>query len=105
MGNIYELNASTTAGETQGQAQRTSSTKTYTAPLLVADAGVLVGWANGAKLHVSLVTMLQFVGGPVMADPLGTLNLGSGSFTPPSLQVAQGTQVFVGPMIGYDFCL
>jgi hypothetical protein len=105
MGNIYELNASTTAGETQGQAQRTSSTKTYTAPLLVADAGVLVGWANGAKLHVSLVTMLQFVGGPVMADPLGTLNLGSGSFTPPSLQVAQGTQVFVGPMIGFDFGL
>ena len=71
----------------------------------MADAGVLSGWANGPKLHVSLVTMLQFVGGPVMAPAMGPTNLGGGSFTTPSLQVAQGTQVFIGPMIGFDFGL
>ncbi|HEY3818662.1 MAG TPA: PEGA domain-containing protein [Polyangiaceae bacterium] len=106
MGNIFKQDASTTAGEPSGSAEETSATKTYTAPLLVADAGVLVGWANGAKLHVSLVTMLQFVGGAVMAPALGSTSLGTGgSFVTPSLQVAQGTQVFLGPMIGFDFGL
>jgi hypothetical protein len=105
MGNIYKQDASTPAGVTAASSEQTSSTTTYTAPLLMADAGVLVGWANGAKLHVSLVTMLQFVGGAVMAPALPSTNLGTGSFTTPSLQVAQGTQVFVGPMIGFDFGL
>jgi hypothetical protein len=110
MANIYKQDVSLPAGVTApagdgSSAEQTSSTKTYTAPLLMADAGVLVGWANGAKLHVSLVTMFQFVGGPVMADGLGATNLGAGKFTTPSLQLAQGTQVFVGPMIGFDFGL
>ena len=104
MGNIYTLSASAT-GSTPGTASATSPTTTYTAPLLMADAGVLVGWANGAKLHVSVVTMLQFVGGAVMAPAMGPTNLGAGSFSTPSLQVAQGTQVFIGPMIGFDFGL
>jgi len=110
MGNIYKQDASTPAGVTAanaGQAEQTSPTTTYTAPMLMADAGVLVGWANGAKLHVSLVTMLQFVGGAVMAPAVTTpTSLGAtGTFTTPSLQVAQGTQVFIGPMIGFDFGL
>ena len=104
MGNIYKQDASATVGG--ASSEETSSTTTYTAPLLMADAGVLVGWTNGAKLHVSLVTMLQFVGGAVMAPGLSSTSLGNGSsFTTPSLQVAQGTQVFVGPMIGFDFGL
>ncbi|HEY5243486.1 MAG TPA: PEGA domain-containing protein [Polyangiaceae bacterium] len=104
MGNIYKQDASATVGG--ASSEETSSTTTYTAPLLLADAGVLVGWTNGAKLHVSLVTMLQFVGGAVMAPGLSPTSLGNGSsFTTPSLQVAQGTQVFVGPMIGFDFGL
>jgi hypothetical protein len=106
MANIYKQGASTPAGVTpSASTEATSSTTTYTAPLLMADAGVLVGWANGAKLHVSLVTMLQFVGGAAMAPALGSANLAPGTFTTPSLQVAQGTQVFVGPMIGFDFGL
>jgi hypothetical protein len=102
MGNIYKQDASTAAGATS---ESTSPTTTYTAPLLMADAGVLVGWANGAKLHVSLVTMLQFVGGAANAPALPPTTLGTGKFTTPSLQIAQGTQVFVGPMIGFDFGL
>jgi hypothetical protein len=110
MANIYKQDVSLPAGVTAAagdgsSAEQTSTTKTYTAPLLMADAGVLVGWANGAKLHVSLVTMFQFVGGAVMADGFSATNLGAGKFTTPSLQLAQGTQVFVGPMIGFDFGL
>jgi hypothetical protein len=103
MANIYKQDASV-PGET-ATSEQTSPTTTYTAPLLMADAGVLVGWANGAKVHVALVTMLQFVGGAATAPGLSSTNLGNGSFTTPSLQVAQGTQVFIGPMIGFDFGL
>jgi hypothetical protein len=105
MGNIYKQDASAASGG--GFAEATSSTTTYSAPLLMFDAGVLVGWANGAKLHVALVTMLQFVGNPVMAPALGVADLGSSQsqFRTPALQVAQGTQAFVGPVIGFDFGL
>ena len=71
---------------------------------MMMDAGVLVGWANGAKVHVALVTELQFPG-TTSAPALGTTSLGTGTYTTGPLQVAQGTQVFVGPMIGFDFGL
>jgi PEGA domain len=104
MGNIYKQDVS--AAGSGSVTEETSSTTTYTAPLLMFDGGILVGWANGAKLHVALVTMLQFVGSPVMAPALGSTSLGTaGSFNTPSLQVAQGTQAFVGPVIGFDFGL
>ncbi|HEX3344429.1 MAG TPA: PEGA domain-containing protein, partial [Polyangiaceae bacterium] len=103
MGNVYKQDVNATTGS--GSSEQTSGTTTYTAPVLMADAGMLVGWANGAKLHVSLVTILQFVGGAVMAPALSSTSLGKGSFTTPALQVAQGTQVFIGPMIGFDFGL
>jgi len=104
MGNIFKQDASAAAGGAVTEA--TSSTTTYSAPLLMFDAGILVGWANSAKLHVALVTMLQFVGGPVTAPALGSASLGTaGTFDTPSLQVARGTQVFLGPMIGFDFGL
>jgi hypothetical protein len=103
MGNIFRQEASAASGGDSVVA--TSSIKTYSAPLLMFDAGVLVGWANGAKLHVALVTMLQFVGNPVLVPALGSASLGSGQFRTPALQVAQGTQAFVGPVIGFDFGL
>ena len=91
MANIYKQDA--TAIGASGTSEQTSSTKTYTAPLLMADAGVLVGWANGAKVHVAFVTMLQFVGGAALAPALGSESLANGTFTTPALQVAQGTQI------------
>ncbi|HEY1694470.1 MAG TPA: PEGA domain-containing protein [Polyangiaceae bacterium] len=103
MGTIFRQDASTPDGASTSE--QTSGTQSYTAPLLAMDAGVLVGWANGAKLHVSLLTMLQFVGGPVYAPGFGTTNLATGTFTSPALSVAQGTQVFLGPMLGFDFGL
>jgi hypothetical protein len=103
MGNIYTQSASST--ESSATAQNTSSAVTYTAPVLMFDGGVLVGWPNGAKVHVALLTMLQFVGSPVMASPLSQTSLGTASYTTPGLTVASGTQVFVGPVIGFDLGL
>ena len=112
MGNIYTESASATSGS--GTAQSTAATTTYTAPLLAFDAGVLVGWPSGAKVHIAALGMLQFVGGPVMAPALGTAGLGSTSsggtttqntFTTPSHVIASGTQFFLGPIIGFDLGL
>ncbi|MGH7296717.1 MAG: PEGA domain-containing protein, partial [Polyangiaceae bacterium] len=104
MANIYKQDAASLDGA--NLSQNTSSTTTYTAPLLVLDAGVLVGWVNGAKVHVSLLTMLQFVGSAVNAPALGATGLGTtGTYTTVPLQVAQGTQLFIGPMVGFDFGL
>ena len=102
------------ATPTPATAQNTSSATTYTAPLLMFDAGVLVGWPNGAKVHIALLSMLQFIGSPVMASPLGATGLGDApngktaapaSYSTPALTVASGTQVFIGPVIGFDLGL
>jgi hypothetical protein len=108
MGNIYTQSAS--SAESSATAQNTSSATTYTAPLLMFDAGVLVGWPNGAKVHIAALGMLQFVGSPVMASPLGQTGLGQAgmvpaSYTTPALSVASGTQIFIGPVVGFDLGL
>jgi hypothetical protein len=103
MGNIYTQSASAT--ESAATAQNTSSAVTYTAPVLMFDGGVLVGWPNGAKVHIAALAMLQFVGSPVMSSPLSQTSLGTGSYSTPGLTVASGTQVFIGPMIGFDLGL
>lgn len=109
MANIYDQSVAATSpppGATNTSASNTSSTTVYGAPLLLFDAGVLVGWPNGAKVHIALVTMLQFVGGSVRAPALnGETQLANSSYTTPQLQVAGGTQAFIGPMIGIDFGL
>jgi hypothetical protein len=101
IGNIYTESAAATSGS----AQVTSATTTYTAPLLMFDAGVLVGWPNGSKIHIAALCMLQFVGSPVSAPTLPTTSLGANSFTTPASTVASGTQVFLGPVIGFDLGL
>jgi hypothetical protein len=45
------------------------------------------------------------VGGPATAPPLGQTSLGTGTYTTSALTVASGTQVFIGPIIGFDLGL
>ncbi|HEY8040676.1 MAG TPA: PEGA domain-containing protein [Polyangiaceae bacterium] len=106
-GNIYKRTASPT-GSGQGD-EYTSDTISYTAPLLMFDAGVLVGWQNGPKFHVGGLFMLEFVGDPVVAPSptqrtLTVAGVTSNLGTPP-LGLASGTQFFLGPVIGFDFGL
>ncbi len=112
MGNIYDQTATSVDAPSQ-TAKYTSSTTTYGAPLLVMDGGVLLGSAGGAKLHLSALFMAQFVGGTVLApqNPGNPTHLGSNgmnvgeAYSTSALSVAQGTQIFIGPMIGMDFGL
>lgn len=113
MGNIFKQAAtatasvpgtgSTTLTQKGDTASNTSGTAMYTAPALAFDAGVLVGSPNGVKVHVALLTMLQFVGDPVASPPLNA-SLGQSQYTT-VVPVASGTQVFVGPVIGFDLGL
>ncbi|HTQ46101.1 MAG TPA: PEGA domain-containing protein, partial [Polyangiaceae bacterium] len=109
MGNIYNL-AATSQAPPEKTAKDTSSTTTYGSPLLLLDAGVLLGSAGGAKFHLSGLFMAQFVGGavqaPAISSPgnptqLGTNSAGaSETYVAGPLNVAQGTQIFIGPMLG-----
>jgi PEGA domain-containing protein len=108
MGNIYKRSSSSTTAVPPQSEDFTADNVSYTAALLMFDAGVLIGWANGPKAHVGVLTMIQFIGDPVNANPSPTVrHLGNSNEvlgTPP-LQVAQGTSVFIGPVLGVDFGL
>jgi hypothetical protein len=107
MGNIYDR-TTTPDGATSADSndQYSSPAVTYVAPLLVFDAGVLVGWANGAKMHASIASIVQLVGDSVFAPPGPQHAFGTaGMLTTPQLTLAQGTQLFIGPMIGFDLGL
>ncbi len=100
---LYSRDATSVAaiGGEKGTNTFTSSNPTYTSPILVFDAGVLLG--GSVKFHLGVLALVEFVGSPVMtaADASETLNnkpLG----TPP-IQVASGTQFFLGPVIGLHF--
>ena len=115
MGNLFVQHASSIldasinepAGNTN---QTTSSTTTYTAPVLVFDAGVLVGWPNAVKVHIAALALIEFVG-TANGAALGPTRLGDSGVTPqpqfttPPRQIAGGTQVFIGPVIGFDLGL
>jgi hypothetical protein len=105
-GNIYSFDA-VGKSDPGNESKDTSSVVTYAAPLFVMDAGLLVGPASGAKVHIALVTMLELVGDGAKSNGFpGPRSLGtSGNFSEPPVAVAQGTQVFVGPMLGLDFGL
>jgi hypothetical protein len=109
MGNIYKRVSTPSSTTTStSQDQYSSDAVTYVAPLFVFDAGVLVGWTNGAKLHASIASIVQLVGDHVDAPavkPARAFGPAGDTLATPALTVAQGTQVFIGPMIGFDLGL
>jgi hypothetical protein len=105
-GNLFKRVANATNATMNVTDEYTSDTISYTAPILLLDAGVLFGWANGAKFHVGVVSLFEFVGGAVSAPaPTPDRHLGDNfavlDATPTELTA--GTQVFIGPMLGLDF--
>jgi hypothetical protein len=107
MGNIYKRSSNATMATPPQSEDFTGDTVSYTAAMLMFDAGVLVGWANGPKAHVGVLTMIHFIGDPVLANGSDSRHLGNANEvlgTPP-LQVAQGTALFIGPVLGVDFGL
>jgi hypothetical protein len=88
-------------GGVTGSNSSTSSLPTYAAPILVFDGGVLLG--GSVKFHLGVLALAEFVGSPVLTAPDPTETLNSKPLGTPALQVAGGTQFFIGPVIGLQF--
>jgi hypothetical protein len=102
-GALYKRSAQSTA--TGSNDTFTSDTVTYTAPVVLFDLGVIVGWQNGAKFHVGGMGMVEILGGPVVAPASTGHTLDGQTVGTPALQLASGTQFFLGPVLGFDFGL
>jgi hypothetical protein len=79
----------------------TSNTATYTSPILVFDGGVLLG--GTVKFHLGILALAEFVGSPVLTAADATETLNTKPLGTPPLQIAGGTQLFIGPVIGLHF--
>jgi hypothetical protein len=102
-GNIYKRQAVSTA--TGVSDTYTSETVSYTAPLFLFDAGVLVGWENGPKFHIAALAMIEPVGSGASAQAQTGRTLDSKTLGTPALVLQSGTQVVLGPTLGFDFGL
>jgi hypothetical protein len=103
-GNVYKRQDVAT-GTTSSSDSYTSETLTYTAPIFLFDAGALVGWENGPKFRLAALMMIEPVGNGVQSKPDSTRTLGPQPLGTPSLTLQSGTQVAIGPMLGFDFGL
>jgi hypothetical protein len=100
-GTLYRRQATTaTSSDTF-----TSDTISYTAPIVLFDLGVIVGWENGAKFHVGAMGMVEVLGGPVVAPEQTGRTLDTQTLGTPALQLASGTLFYLGPVLGFDFGL
>jgi hypothetical protein len=88
--------------QTQGRNWGGSVSKTI--PTLILDASLLLGGTPGTKFLLGAMMGLEFYGDPASTDGQGTDMVNNVTAVPrPSLQVAHGTEVFIGPMIGLQF--
>jgi hypothetical protein len=105
-GNVYKRQDVAT-GSGSSSDSYTSDTLTYTAPLFLFDAGALVGWENGPKFRLAALLMIEPTGNGVQASSVSGRTLGPTSqpLGTPALTLQSGTQVVIGPMLGFDFGL
>ena len=103
-GNVYRRQDTATANP-QATDSYTSDTITYTAPLFVFDAGVLVGWENGPKFRLATLVMIEPVGAGPVAPTQPNRTLDGMSLGTPALTLQSGAQVVIGPTLGFEFGL
>jgi hypothetical protein len=85
--------------------------KSYYAPIIAGDAGLMVGSSPGARFFLSLLMLLEFTPGEPTADArypaLGFRVEGASTERQevgiPALGMAKGPQLFIGPLLGMRF--
>jgi hypothetical protein len=83
----------------------TGSSLAYSAPTLLLDGGLLLGSTPGAKFYLGLFGWFEFSGDVTLQRDASALE-GQASRIPlewRQMEVYQGTQVFVGPLLGIGF--
>jgi hypothetical protein len=80
-----------------------SSATSKTVPALILDASLLLGSTPGTKFQLGAMAAFEFYGDSVSTDPQSA-DTANGVVVPrPGMQVARGTEVFIGPIIGLQF--
>ena len=117
---VYARDASASSGSDTSNTSDsfTSNEGSYTAPLFLADAGVLFGGTPGGKFHLGILVMMELPSGDVYAPGDAGRTLGLSGKAHPTLGTAlakvplgtpqmrvtsSGPQVFFGPMLGVRF--
>jgi hypothetical protein len=87
-----------------------SNVPTFAAPALVVDAGLLIGGTPGFKVHLGVLFIAEFdprrtaegYDGALGTEitPTGTQNVPHGA---PEIDLVNGTQFFIGPVVGMQF--
>jgi hypothetical protein len=81
----------------------TSGVSVYTAPVFLVDGGVMIGPARGPRFYVGGLMIVELVGDPVVDPGRSPQGFGTGQLGRGPMQVASGTQLFLGPVIGIRF--
>jgi hypothetical protein len=100
---LYARDATAKAaiGGVTGSNSSTSNLPTYVAPILALDGGVLLG--ASVKFHLGVLALAEFIGSPVLTQADATETLNNKPLGTPAIQIARGTQLFIGPVLGLQF--
>jgi hypothetical protein len=74
-----------------------------TVPLVLLDASLLLGSTPGTKFQLGALAAVEFYGDPLVTPGQGPDSVGGAQFGRPAIQVAHGTEVFIGPLLGLQF--
>jgi hypothetical protein len=83
--------------------QVTSGVEVYTAPVFLFDGGIMIGPPTGPRFYVGGLMILELVGGPAVTTGAPLHGFGSAQIGRLPMQMANGTQIFLGPVIGLRF--
>lgn len=81
----------------------TSPSHTYVVPASLVDVGIMLGSTPGTKLILGGQMIIEFSGKPRSAPGEATQTLDGQQLAMPSVQVAHGTDIFLGPVLGLQF--
>jgi hypothetical protein len=80
-----------------------SSSTSKTIPMLLLDAGLLLGSTPGTKFKLGAMMAFEFYGDAAVTEPQGAETANGVVVPRPGMQVARGTEIFFGPVIGLQF--
>ena len=72
-------------------------------PVLMFDTAILLGSTPGTKFQLGALAAVEFYGDPLVTDSQGPDMVAGIPFGRPAVQVAKGTELFIGPVLGLQF--
>jgi hypothetical protein len=101
--NFYNLPNSTCFNCPNNETRDWNNGAGKVAPMLMLDTSLLLGSTPGVKFQLGILAAFEFYGDAVMTDSQPPDNVQGIEYGRPEFQVAKGTEVFIGPMLGLQF--